>query len=273
MGVLSAAAVQARPDEAYIRGHAVRAPIWNQALSGRKVVMVGELHGTNEIPDAYAEMARNFAFHGRKVLAALEVPNAYQKDIDAFFAGGGIETLRAHPFFTEPYQDGRSSHRMLKLLAQLRLIPALTVFCFDPYKRMEALSDRNYKMAVLLQGARERLKPDVTLVLAGNLHTRVTVGSPFDPAFRAMGVELLAIDLSLNLSNLASLLVRYEGGTAWICVDNGCGMRPVDTGGTPYSRAVDWPRYLLHEPEPTDGHTDTLFLRKLTGSPPFIAPH
>lgn len=73
-------------------------------------VIVGEMHGTNETPDAFANLVCLAAATGRPVTVALEYSADDQATIDAYLASSGDAqsraTLLSLPLFTSEMQDG-----------------------------------------------------------------------------------------------------------------------------------------------------------------------
>jgi hypothetical protein len=189
-----------------------------EATSARRLVLVGELHGTAEIPARFGELAAAMAEAG-PLTVALEIPRDEQPRLDAFLDSAGGEAdraaLLAGDFWTRSYQDGRSSAAMLALLErlrQLRLKHVLTVRAFD----VESGADldapaRERAMAARLAEWLAGADPEVRmLVLTGNLHSRVSGAAPWDPGHVFMGT-LLAEHAPLGIEMLPL------SGSAWTC--------------------------------------------------------
>ena len=58
-----------------------------------RTIVVGELHGTNETPAAFADLTCLAASAGRRVVVALEHPTTDQPQIDKFIASDGGQSL------------------------------------------------------------------------------------------------------------------------------------------------------------------------------------
>lgn len=72
-------------------------PGWERVLADEKVriVVLGEMHGTNEMPALFAD-AVCLTAQARSVVVALEQPSVDQAAVDAFLASdGGDEAKRA----------------------------------------------------------------------------------------------------------------------------------------------------------------------------------
>jgi len=242
------------------------------------LVLVGEIHGSAEIPAAFGNLVCH-ALRRRPretVLVGLEIFSSAQSAIDAFLASDGGGPARAalleHDFWRREYQDGRSSGAMLALLDALRGYGAgggtLAVRALDP-PRFDSANDRDAAMAKTLSAAMEALRPAQTLVLVGNVHSRTLEGYPWDAAatFVSLGARLRATH-----DELTALDIKAAGGTVWICRSadpKDCGVR--DQGATSIGGTL--PRIELdRQPRPGSGYNGALVMGKLTASRPARAP-
>lgn len=187
------------------------------AATGHRVLLVGEIHGTVEVPALVADLADALAAE-EPLVVGLELPRDEQKHIDAFLdsAGTGDDraALLAGKFWTRDYQDGRSSAAMLDLLErlrQLRLRTKLEVLALDQVGAAVADGDaRDQAMAERLSAALDDHPKARALVLAGNFHTRLQKGAPWDESHEFLGYRL---------SRLEPYAIEIMGvaGSAWIC--------------------------------------------------------
>lgn len=182
------------------------------------IVMLGEMHGTNEMPALAGDLACRAAVDGHRVLLGLEIPRGEQPAIDRYLTSDGSaaarEALLRGKHWHPACPDGRSSTAMLALVEQMRALRqrglAVDVLAFD----MDAYDSWNQRdegmAAAILAGARAR--PDaIVLTLSGNLHNRIVPGAPWDESLVPMGVHVVAAH-----QRVVSLDVRHSGGTAWI---------------------------------------------------------
>jgi hypothetical protein len=97
---------------------------WPLNMPAANLLLVGEVHGTNEAPALIGDLACASATSGSPVVVALEIPIEEQTSLDNFLASKGSDAdqaaLLASQFWTRQPQDGRSSAAMLKLLHRLR---------------------------------------------------------------------------------------------------------------------------------------------------------
>lgn len=89
-------------------------------------VIVGEMHGTNEAPDAFANLVCLAAASKRPVTVALEFSPDDQSIIDSYLASNGGADARSNlsklHTFSSGMQDGRGSLAFLRLFERLRVM-------------------------------------------------------------------------------------------------------------------------------------------------------
>ncbi len=126
----------------------VRARIEELAASS-DVLVLGELHGTREVPRLAAGLLASLNERGYHVLA-IEAPDDAQAPLMAWARG---ETDRVPDFFANPSGDGRASVELLELIRIAVSAPfRWRVVCFDEReeildKRYEALIRKNQQRA------------------------------------------------------------------------------------------------------------------------------
>ncbi len=241
-------------------------------IKGFKVITVGEMHGTNETPQFVLGLVRLLAKKNKSIVLGLEIPHGEQINIDRFVETGDLSILKNAPFFTRDFQDGRSSKAMAALLTKVRKFKNVKVFCFDPAPDDISGQDRDTKMAVGLRKALVEMNPDVMLVLAGNIHASLAVGTPWDPQYKPMGYELYSLpDSPISQSEILAIRLRYIMGSAWVCyTSKPCGKNDMTEPKNNYSEALPWNNYFLKEPDITNGYNATFFARSISASAPLI---
>lgn len=209
------------------------------ALDDAPVILLGELHGLEAVPAFAIGLACRLASTGKPVLLALEIPRQEQDRIDAFLASTGGPTNEAAllegDFWRREFQDGRSSLARLRMLDAARALRAaglrLRVVAVDDAS-IPGLA-RDEAMASTLLSARN--PGETALLLVGDLHARTKPGAPWNPNMVWAGVHLRAKEPAL-----LSLVNRFIGGDAWVCVGNApsdCGIKTVKgRGGAPSFR-------------------------------------
>jgi hypothetical protein len=221
------------------------------------LLVLGELHGTQELPRTVARTVCAATAGGRTVWLALELPRSDQERLESFLATGDEAALRESPFWRRDYQDGRSSLAMLELLREVRRMRAagraVRVLAFDvPFPEGTRGKERDEEMATLVAEARARTPEEPMVLLVGNIHATRRLKIP-----RSMVWHLLKRGVSLKTLNMAS-----RDGSAWTC-GAACGVESYggpDLGPEP--RVVE-------TPEVTKAGYDGLwYVVSTTASPP-----
>ncbi|MGZ3461737.1 MAG: hypothetical protein ACXU86_24865, partial [Archangium sp.] len=196
------------------------------------VVLLGELHGTQEVPHFVAQSACQVVTQGIPVTVGLEVPSMNQERLETFLASPGKDLdwskLMESPFWRSPYPDGRNSEAIVYLIEALRKLRSqgldVKVFAFD-HPPLEGEAREEAMAKTVLEVAKSSQKRAV-LVVSGNLHPRQVKGLPWNADYRPMGLRLAD-----GLPNVYSLDIAYSSGTAWICALDkeqklDCGVKP-----------------------------------------------
>ena len=216
------------------------------AAPGRTLIL-GEMHGTRELPEAAGAIACDASRRGPVVLG-LELP------VEALSQPG------QSAYWREAFPDGRSSEAMAALVERVatwrREGRPLEVLAFDGNET--ATESRDTVMAATIARRRAE-RPDATFVLLmGNLHARKQVGSPWKPDD---GHRWLATQLRFPVT---ALNVAAPAGTMWVCTGaarESCGARSWNASkGAQASNSVR-----LENSAVFDGVLD---LASLTASPP-----
>jgi hypothetical protein len=185
------------------------------AVLDAPLLVLGEVHGTREVPEFVTGYLCAAAKQQRKITLAIEFPSSEQSAIDVFMASSGrpqdAERLTGTAFWRRAMQDGRTSIDMLRMLERIRALRAagadLKVLGIDgdvpPARRDGVMADM--LRTELREGAGRQV-----VALIGGLHAVRNKGSRFNPQYES-AVYLLADQHPLALT------VGTAGGTAWVC--------------------------------------------------------
>ncbi|MDF1804971.1 hypothetical protein [Hyphomonas sp.] len=206
------------------------APIgWEQVATAAeaRVLIFGETHGTNEIPDTFARYVCAASARGGKTLVLLEIDASYA---DAFAAASDADDPRAELLSKMSKHwastDGRASEAILEMMESLiELRQSGRALTIRPMAQMVGWPEMDSleKLAAWLaeqpptkiqqmgeDGLAEIIRTesegfDRTIVLVGNVHARKAelTGLP--------GVQLMA----MLVPDSISLIVLHDGGTSW----------------------------------------------------------
>ncbi len=185
------------------------------------LLLLGEVHGTKEIPRFVAGLVCEASQGVSGVQLGLEIPCEEQLRFDSFLSSAGTardrDTLLEGKFWRQQPKDGRSSGAMVELLESLRRLKALgariNVFLFDQNTHVQ---DRDAEMAKKILVARARTPDDVIVILTGNLHAKKAKVKIGTTELVPMGFDLVDGEVPVM-----SLDCAYPPGTAWMCRGRG----------------------------------------------------
>lgn len=190
-------------------------------------LLVGEIHGTNEVPRLVATLLmRQSCEH--KVLLLVEVPETEQVRIEEFMQSNGntpaLRTLLAGEFWTRQEQDGRSSAAMVDLIILTRSLYAagrtVALAAFAPAGQGDG-TDYSTRMADNVRRHVVRHPGYQVITLSGNYHSQVLGNRDSESDAQPMGWHLRDLDP-------LSIAVFAVSGAYWACdQDNMCGEKAV----------------------------------------------
>lgn len=243
-------------------------PVKVDLLTGHAGAMMGEMHGTSEVPEFVARAVCKIASSHKSVVLALEYPRDDEPSLNAFLSNPDASSAQADLLKTQFWtrgRDGRASEAMLKLLLDLRSwkqnkLP-ITVVPYDKAPSAELREPSNAEfLSNLLKSQKDKA---FVIIYSGEVHARKTKGLPGLDDFEPMGFLLRQWDL-LHLD------LAMTGGAAWICESasfDDCGPHPMKANVPldlePYAAALDSVSPAF------DGHYG---VGQVTASPPVVQP-
>lgn len=178
--------------------------------------LIGEYHGTVEMPGIAGDAACAAVAAGRPVVLGVELTPADQPAIDAFMASDGGAAARAAlteaPGWRE--EGGRSTAAIADLIDRMRLLAKhhpISVIAFDTAREPHGTSpQREAAMAAALSTARARVPGGLVVALTG-------VGHADKEGFTSSKPPFLAAAGHLPASQTVSLAFARPGGRYWGC--------------------------------------------------------
>ena len=256
--------IQARPDIKEPPCDPIRRA--TEIVQPGRVVLLGELHGSVEVPLFVDDLVCLALSYGHAVAVGLEIPLEEEKSVSDYLQSDGSANAQAAflagELWQNPFKDGRSSQAVLELIDSLRVKvqngERIEIVLIDTATGV----DRDQFMARQLKEAIERLPNHFFLVLTGNLHNRMVPGLPWDPKHEPMGV-LLAKNRPRN--QIISLNLSHPDGEAWFCTGGSetCGAHPVSGSGE-----ADAQEIRLFEATSETGYDGLFLVESLNASPP-----
>lgn len=244
-----------------------------------QVLVLGELHGTNEAPGLAGSFVCLALRQGEEVVLGLEMSADDQAAIDTYLASDGGDDARGAlltgSFWTADTQDGRRSAAMLRLIdavrdwrdAGLPVDARALDFGEDDVDLYEAhggetLRDRSMiRQALAAQSGADRV-----VVLVGNVHSRRTALMIGERRLETMGT------LS-EPGALALVGTLYGEGEAWNCRrpdgELVCAVHPVGASSVSGAPRVLTPDEVESLSDPA-AYDHFIYLGPTTVSPPAV---
>ena len=233
---------------------------------GAKYIVIGELHGTNEIPALFLDAVCQAAEKRTNIIVGVEQPSFSQAAIDQFLSSDdspeAIERFRRSDIWNGEMKDGRSSEayfKMFQSLKKLRLEGKIrSVVAFQPAHFTKQPTPEEYEKAMAATLA-AGIPGDATVIaLVGNSHS-MTAAVPWEPHYLPMAAHL-------PMESTRGLNVTGDGGEAWNCMG-----QPMKCGAHPISPTnLQMPRGLVMSPEGSP-YSGTIYLGSATtASPPAV---
>ena len=245
-------------------------PGWEQVLADEQLrwIVIGEVHGSNEVPAIFAD-AVCLTARSRPVVVALEQPASDQAAINEFVASdGGQEAARAFlkaRMWNGPNKDGRSSEAYFHLFETLRQMRSAgrisSVVAFQPSSFTSRPSPAEYEKAMADVLERAAQSGETVVVLVGNVHA-MRGDVPQQPPYLAMAGNLPA-------EATATFNTRGEGGETWACHGTP-GSRPdqIECGAHASGTATGRKRGVELNSTPEDPYSGVLYLGTPTSASP-----
>ena len=179
-------------------------------------LLIGEYHGTVEMPAIAGDAACAAAATGRPLLFGVEFTPADQSALDAFMASDGgtaaRSSLLASPAWREP--GGRTTAAILDLIEMLRRLGKtrpVKLIAFDAAPTPTGTSpEREAAMAEAMEAARAQVPGSIVVALTGAGHADKEGFTSAKPPF-------LAAAGRLPTAETVSLSFRRPGGQYWGC--------------------------------------------------------
>ncbi|HYI47546.1 MAG TPA: hypothetical protein VEX35_03690 [Allosphingosinicella sp.] len=224
------------------------------ATAPGQILVVGETHGSNEIPAYFLEQVRHMA-RSNFVTVGLELPGT-----SAQLRCTNRDWRRLPPGWTGEKQDGRTSRAMRALLCGLRdpsLARRVRVVYLDDLERGRDFDARAARRFLEASSGRH----SHGLILTGNYHSRNNEGS------LAWHLRQLGFDVR-------TVTVSSASAETWVCTGrpSSCGVRTSNinfcSGDPADARRTRW----YSNPGPRFAWDFCLSLPALTASPPALSP-
>jgi hypothetical protein len=238
----------------YIKNNAVRTDKLDNSkneaynlLANFKLIMIGEMHGTNEPAKFVIQLTELLASNNDSVQVGLEIPPDL---MTKYISSRSVENIYASDFFADNSKDGRASFAWAEIIAKLNKNSKVRIFFYDTIEgESKTYEDRDSLMYLKIKKEIKLFPNWKTITLSGNIHNMILPykGKPKTALY-------LIKDSELNLSkNICTLNHYSQSGKMLNNIGNGLQISEVNNTSSPYSQSVDFDSYLLLFPE---NHSD-----------------
>ena len=179
-----------------------------EKIKSKKIVLLGELHGTKEIPELITTFFNNYLKENNCNIC-LEIPSDEQKSIDEFLKTGDEKYIYDMDFFKhQTNSDGRNSKEYFDLITNIYNLKKnkknkTNIFCID-VSIIDYTKDIQQQREIgIAKNIIKIMNNNKTFVILGNMHIvkqKVTIGSiSFLPVgyylFEKYGNRVVSINL------------------------------------------------------------------------------
>lgn len=230
-------------------------------LKDFNLLMLGEMHGTNEPANFLIGLAELFVHHGDTVQVGFEIPNELMTAYNHLLTDSSVFQSA---FFSTRSTDGRASTAWANAIARLTQNSSIQIFFYDSHKtEHDDFQNRDSLMYLTIKKRILEHPKWRTITLSGNIHNmRLQFrGNPTTAYY-------LCNDKDLNLyDKLCTLNHSYLSGTMLNNIGNGLELRQVNNSPSIFSETLDFDNYLYLYPTPST-YNGMFFTKTVTASTP-----
>jgi hypothetical protein len=218
-------------------------------LSPFQILMVGEMHGTNESAPFVSGLASLFTSKGDSVLVGLEIPSELMARFNSDHTDSSI--YQSEFFSNPPYLDGRESLPWAQLISTMNKDPKVHLFFFDTNRDKNIVSFRDTLMAANIKTELNKYPAWKMLTLSGNYHNKIS-----DP-------NTMASVLKRNVyAKICSLNMEYKEGSANANFTHGLEIKQLGSYPSVFNSTEGYDQYLLLYPAKSNYDYDGIYYTK-----------
>ncbi len=184
-----------------------------------KLIMMGEMHGTQEPAKMTEQLARLILRYEDSVSIGLEIP---EKEMELFLKNPSEQKLRSSHFFSKPNEDGRNGQAWFELVRYCLNEPRISIFFYDNFVSLEVPRDSIMYLEVKKQALAH--PKNKVLTISGNIHNQLIPR----PSQKTMGSYLSNDSLIFPNRSICSIYHLYSEGTMMNNSGNGLGLKTIE---------------------------------------------
>lgn len=196
-------------------------------LSDYRLIMIGEMHGTNEPARLVTGLVDLFTRSGDSVQVGFEIQ---PEQMTAFLKQHSDSSIFQSGFFAKPSVDGRASVAWANAIAKANKNPKASVFFYDV--NGDYSSARDSLMYLNIKAKLNEHPKWKTITLSGNIHNMLL---PYKGQNKT--ASFLYNDTSLDIADkICSLNHQYQSGTMLNNIGKGLQLRETGQIDSEYSQ-------------------------------------
>jgi hypothetical protein len=234
-------------------------------LKDFRIIMIGEMHGTNEPATFLIGLTELFTYQGDTVQVGFEIPSELMSAYNSSLTDSSVFNSE---FFSIHSVDGRASSAWANAIIRLTKNSKAQVFFFDNNQSQSRdYQDRDSLMYVKLKQKIMEHPNWRTITLSGNIHNmRLKYKDQPTAAY------YLCNDKELGLTDRVCTLTHYyQSGTMLNNMGSGLELRQVNNNPSVFSETLDFDNYIFLFPTPNT-YNGLFFTRTVTASMPTAHP-
>ncbi len=228
-------------------------------LKDFKLIMIGEMHGTNEPANFLIGLTELFANHKDTVQVGFEIPSELMTTYSRLLTDSSVFQS---DFFSKNSVDGRASFAWANAITRLTKNSRVQIFFYDINKsESKDFQDRDSLMYIKIKQKIIEHPNWRTITLSGNVHNMKL-------KFRdkPTAAYYLCNDKDFNLiDKICTLNHYYQSGTMLNNIGNGLELRQVNNNPSVFSETFDFNNYLYLYPT-ADTYNGIFFTKNVTAS-------
>ena len=238
------------------------------ALHPYKLIMIGEMHGTQEPATFVKGLAELFTKHNDSVIVGFEIPSDEMK---AFMKSKNERDVYNSNFFKFGSTDGRANDAWASCMASVSKNSRIKIFFYDinSGESKKNNNDRDSLMYLKIKKELKKYPTAICITLSGNIHNMLLAYKGESKMAR-----YLMNDSELNRADkICSINHAFKSGNMLNNMGKGLQLNKVDNGSTEYSKFTTYTNYLFLFPSRQYAYNGVFFTRnvtaaKLTGKEP-----
>ena len=220
-----------------------------------QLILMGEMHGTQEPAKMVEQLAKLFLLHEDSVSVGLEIP---PKEMGAFLKKPSEKTLKTSAFFSKPNEDGRNGQAWFDLVRYCMNEPRVSVFFYDN----SALDDgvpRDSSMYLEIKKQALAHPKNKILTISGNLHNQLIPHNNL----KTMGSYLSSDSTLFPKNRICSIYHYYAEGTMLNNTGNGLELTTIQFQDSDFTSGPSPNYFLFFEAVEPASNNCIFFTRKV----------